>query len=94
VGRLAVTSADTEWAVEQLRRRGQIEYRVAGLTMPAAAWCAAVQAAAMRVGVTVVTQVVPPESDVGVAPDPQLVIAVLVDSTLVDECDQAANRAE
>jgi hypothetical protein len=89
-----VTPDDAEWALEQLRRRGQVEFRVAGLTMPAAVWCAAVHAAAMRVGVTVVTQVVPPESDPLLSSDQQLVIAVLVDSTLVDEDDHAANKTE
>ena len=54
--------------------------------MPAAAWCTAVHAAA--------THVVPPETDGRVIPDEQLIIAVLVDSTLVDEGDQAASGSE
>jgi hypothetical protein len=78
-----VTPSDADWAIEQVRRRGQLECRVAGLRMPLVAWCAAVNAAAARAGVRVVTHAVPPDSEVDIAHHEQLVIVVLVDSTLV-----------
>jgi hypothetical protein len=79
-----VTAPDSEWAIRQLRRRRQVECRVSSLAMSAAAWCDAVDRAAVRAGVNVVTHIVPPDAEVGTSRREQLVIAVLVDSTVVE----------